>query len=228
MAFSVEFTDEIKKGKFACLDDYMLTHSNDKYKTYSDLCSLSFSNSLSSINSIQSAMSILKESIAELLSKPVSFSQINNISNFICLKIIFSQLDELVHSISESDKNLIFVNEEETRALSRQQTKECTTKTISEHDLFAITTPTFSNNNYKDQCVDFLYYKSKSVDEVRTKDLLSAVQWMKEKKMITLEEREKLKENIIGKNETFIKFVGINNNRNELIRNMRRFLKGFD
>lgn len=46
--------------------------------------------------------------------------------------------------------------------------------------------------------------------------------------MITLEEREKLKENIIGKNETFIKFVGINNNRNELIRNMRRFLKGFD
>lgn len=66
------------------------------------------------------------------------------------------------------------------------------------------------------------------MDEVRTKDLLSAVQEMKEKKMITLEEREKLKENIIGKNEIFIKFVGINNNRNELIRNMRRFLKGFD
>ena len=227
MAFSVEFTDEIKKGKFACLDDYMLTHSNDKYKKYSDLCSLSFSNSLSSINSIQSAMSILKKSIAELLSKPVSFSQINNISNFICLKIIFSQLDELVHSISESDKNLIFVNEEETRSLSRQQTKECTTKTLSEHDLFAITTPTFSNSNNKEQC-DFLYYKSKSVDEVRTKDLLSAVQEMKEKKMIMLEEREKLKENIIGKNEIFIKFVGIDNNRNELIRNMRRFLKGFD
>ena len=205
----------------------MLTHSNDKYKKYSDLCSLSFSNSLSSINSIQSAMSILKKSIAELLSKPVSFSQINNISNFICLKIIFSQLDELVHSISESDKNLIFVNEEETRSLSRQQTKECTTKTLSEHDLFAITTPTFSNSNNKEQC-DFLYYKNRSVEEVRTKVLLSAVQEMKEKKMIMLEEREKLKENIIGKNEIFIKFVGINNNRNELIRNMRRFLKGFD
>ena len=227
MAFSVEFTDEIKKGQFECLDEYMNSHSIEKYKYYTDICSLSFSNSLSSINSIQSAMSSLRAAINELLAKPVSFIQINNISNFICLKIIFSQLSDLIHSISESDKNLIFVNEEETRSFSRQPTKECTNKLLLENDLFSVTTPTFSNKNNNAQC-DFLYYKSKSVDEVSTKDLLSAVQEMKEKKMITTNEREELKENIIGKNLDFLKFVGINNNRNELIRNMRRFLKGFN
>lgn len=54
---------------------------------------------------------------------------------------------------------------------------------------------------------------------------------MKEKKMITVEERDVLKEKIIEKEEIFISVIGVENiikkDKNEIIRNMRRYLKGF-
>ena len=53
MSFSLDFSSPISTGDFQCLDDYMLSHSVNEYKTYSDLCSLS----LSSITSLQTFQS---------------------------------------------------------------------------------------------------------------------------------------------------------------------------
>ena len=54
---------------------------------------------------------------------------------------------------------------------------------------------------------------------------------MKERQLITNEEREILKEKIIGKDEEFISIIGraniIEKNKDEIIRNMRRYLNGF-
>ena len=66
------------------------------------------------------------------------------------------------------------------RSFSRQTTKEYTTKTI-----FEDVTPTFKTFN----------------KDINIKDMLSAVQEMKEKKMITPQERDVLKEKIIEKEE---------------------------
>lgn len=67
--------------------------------------------------------------------------------------------------------------------------------------------------------------------DINIKDMLSAVQEMKEKKMITPQERDVLKEKIIEKEENFMSVIGIENiikkDKNEIIRNMRRYLKGF-
>ena len=50
--------------------------------------------------------------------------------------------------------------------------------------------------------------------------------------MITLEERAILKEKIIEKDEEFLSFLGAESvrekDKNELIRQMRRYLKGFN
>ena len=47
--------------------------------------------------------------------------------------------------------------------------------------------------------------------DINIKDMLSAVQEMKEKKMITPQERDVLKEKIIEKEENFMGVIGIEN-----------------
>lgn len=219
MSFSLDFSSPISTGDFQCLDDYMLSHSIDEYKTYSDLCSLS----LSSITSLQEALNLIKASVTDLLSMPLSFTYLKNISTFISLKIISNQLSEILHTVVSSDKNFLFIDNcdsddtvptfkaKDVRSFSRQTTKEYTTKTLFED----VATPTFKSFN----------------KDINIKDLLSAVQEMKEKKMITVEERDVLKEKIIEKEEIFISVIGVENiikkDKNEIIRNMRRYLKGF-
>jgi hypothetical protein len=65
--------------------------------------------------------------------------------------------------------------------------------------------------------------------DLKPKALLSAVKEMKSKKIITKEEREFLKEKIISKDKHFYSIMNNSNNLNEddIIRNLRRFLKGF-
>lgn len=253
MSFSVTFSDEIKEGMFDCIDDYCLTNDISKYKTYSDLCSLSLSNSLITIDSIQTSFEMIKQSISFLLSQPQSFNRLTNISNFVFLKIVFFQLSELTKLISSSNKGFLFVSEKESVSFSRQETKDFTNKTantLKEKDIIEIATPTFNrmepsaiddhsnlfqykpindvsvNNNKEDSISDSIR------NDVCIKDLLSAVQEMKEKKMITLEERAILKEKIIEKDEKFLSFLGVESvkekDKNELIRQMRRYLKGFN
>ena len=62
MSFSLDFSSPISTGDFQCLDDYMLSHSVNEYKTYSDLCSLS----LSSITSLQTALNLIKTAVTDL------------------------------------------------------------------------------------------------------------------------------------------------------------------
>ena len=218
MSFSLDFSSPISTGDFQCLDDYMLSHSVNEYKTYSDLCSLS----LSSITSLQTALNLIRTAVTDLLSMPQSFTYLKNISTFISLKIISNQLSDILHTVVSSEKKFIFIDEcepddtvptfkaKEIRSFSRQTTKEYTTKTI-----FEDVTPTFKTFN----------------KDINIKDMLSAVQEMKEKKMITPQERDVLKEKIIEKEENFMSVIGIENiikkDKNEIIRNMRRYLKGF-
>ena len=257
MSFSVTFSNKIKEGTFDCIDDYSLTTDISKYKTYSDLCSLCFSNSLFTIDSIQSSIDKIKLAISCLLSQPQSFNRLTNISNFVFLKIVFSQLSDLTKIISTSNKGFLFISEKESVSFSRQDTKDLTNKTSStlkEKDISEIATPTF--NRIKPSSIDdssnlFQYKLISDVNKVSVnnnikedslsdsikndvciKDLLSAVQELKEKKMITLEERAILKEKIIEKDEEFLSFLGAESvrekDKNELIRQMRRYLKGFN
>ena len=155
MSFSVTFSDKIKEGTFDCIDDYSLTTDISKYKTYSDLCSLCFSNSLFTIDSIQSSIDKIKLAISCLLSQPQSFNRLTNISNFVFLKIVFSQLSDLTKIISTSNKGFLFISEKERVSFSRQDTKEKTNKTSStlkEKEISEIATPTF--NRIKPSSID--------------------------------------------------------------------------
>ena len=67
-----------------------------------------------------------------------------------------------------------------------------------------------------------------SNSELCIKDMLSAVQEMKEKMMITLEERNILKEKIIERDEDFLIYLEGIQDKNELIRKMRIFLKSIN
>lgn len=237
MSFSIDFSTKINEGVFECLDEYKLSHSISKFKTYSDLCSLSFTNSLITVDSIQEAINIIKKAINYLLEKPQSFVQLNNISNFIFIKIIFSQLNDVIKTISHCNKNYILINEKENdfSNFSRQETKENTQKT---KEIIEIATPTFKNTNFDlytsnnsetESEKEFILDTSKN--DIGIKDLLSGVQEMKERQLITNEEREILKEKIIEKDEEFISIIGraniIEKNKDEIIRNMRRYLNGF-
>ena len=103
MSFSLDFSSPISTGDFQCLDDYMLSHSVNEYKTYSDLCSLS----LSSITSLQTALNLIKTAVTDLLSMPQSFTYLKNISTFISLKIISNQLSDILHTVVSSEKKFI-------------------------------------------------------------------------------------------------------------------------
>ena len=107
MSFSLDFSSPISTGDFQCLDDYMLSHSVNEYKTYSDLCSLS----LSSITSLQTALNLIKTAVTDLLSMPQSFTYLKNISTFISLKIISNQLSDILHTVVSSEKKFIFIDE---------------------------------------------------------------------------------------------------------------------
>ena len=65
--------------------------------------------------------------------------------------------------------------------------------------------------------------------QLKPKALLSAVKEMKNKEIITKEEREFLKEKIITKDEHFYTIMNNSDNlsQEDIIRNLRRFLKGF-
>lgn len=65
--------------------------------------------------------------------------------------------------------------------------------------------------------------------QLKPKALLSAVKEMKSKEIITKEEREFLKEKIITKDEHFYTIMNNSDNlsQEDIIRNLRRFLKGF-
>ena len=110
MSFSLDFSSPISTGDFQCLDDYMLSHSVNEYKTYSDLCSLS----LSSITSLQTALNLIKTAVTDLLSMPQSFTYLKNISTFISLKIISNQLSDILHTAVSAEKKFIFIDECET------------------------------------------------------------------------------------------------------------------
>lgn len=236
MSFSIDFSTKISEGVFECLDEYKLSHSISKFKTYSDLCSLSFTNSLITVDSIQGAINIIKKATNFLLEKPHSFIQLNNISNFIFIKIIFSQLNEIIKTISNSN-NYMLINEKENdfSSFSRQETKENTQKT---KEIIEIATPTFKkakldidNSESESEISEKEFILNTSKNDIGIKDMLSAVQEMKERQLITNEEREILKEKIIGKDEEFISIIGraniIEKNKDEIIRNMRRYLNGF-
>ena len=118
MSFSLDFSSPISTGDFHCLDDYMLSHSVNEYKTYSDLCSLS----LSSITSLQTALNLIKTAVTDLLSMPQSFTYLKNISTFISLKIISNQLSDILHTVVSSEKKFIFmqrrtINEKESNSI---------------------------------------------------------------------------------------------------------------
>ena len=159
MSFSLDFSSPISTGDFQCLDDYMLSHSVNEYKTYSDLCSVS----LSSITSLQAALNLIKASVTDLLSMPLSFTYLKNISTFISLKIISNQLSEILHTVISSDKNFLFIDKydsddtvptfksKDIRSFSRQTTKEYTTKTLFED----VATPTFKSFNKDINIKDF-------------------------------------------------------------------------
>ena len=237
MSFSIDFSTKISEGVFECLDEYKLSHSISRFKTYSDLCSLSFTNSLITVDSIQGAINIIKKATNFLLEKPQSFIQLNNISNFIFIKIIFSQLNEIIKTISNCNKNYMFINERENdfSSFSRQETKENTQKT---KEIIEIATPTFKkakldidNSDSESEISEKEFILDTSKNDIGIKDMLSAVQEMKERQLITNEEREILKEKIIEKDEEFISIIGRANirekNKDEIIRNMRRYLNGF-
>lgn len=241
MSFSVLFSSIIKEGDFECIDNYCLNNDISKYKIYSDLCSISLSDSFVTVQAIQTSIDLIKDLVSRLISQTDNYNELRSIANFILIKIIFSQLSEIVNKITQSKKGY-----NDTVSFSRQETKDMTNKTVGtvKEKEIILGTPTF---NRMEATVDELMIKmfdlkeeiiaeeTKNVNksyhsnsELCIKDMLSAVQEMKEKMMITLEERNILKEKIIERDEDFLIYLEGIQDKNELIRKMRIFLKSIN
>ena len=243
MSFSVLFSSIIKEGDFECIDNYCLNNDISKYKTYSDLCSISLSDSFITVQAIQTSIDLIKDLVSRLMSQTENDNELRSIANFIFIKIIFSQLNEVVNKIAQSKKGY-----NETVSFSRQETKDMTNKTVGteKEKEIILGTPTFNRMeatvdenesmikmfDLKDEIIaeetKTLNKSYHSNSELCIKDMLSAVQEMKEKMMITLEERDILKEKIIERDEDFLSYLEGIQDKNELIRKMRIFLKSIN
>lgn len=243
MSFSVLFSSIIKEGDFECIDNYCLNNDISKYKTYSDLCSISLSDSFITVQAIQTSIDLIKDLVSRLMSQTENDNELRSIANFIFIKIIFSQLNEVVNKIAQSKKGY-----NETVSFSRQETKDMTNKTVGteKEKEIILGTPTFNRMeatvdenesmiktfDLKDEIIaeetKTLNKSYHSNSELCIKDMLSAVQEMKEKMMITLEERDILKEKIIERDEDFLNYLEGIQDKNELIRKMRIFLKSIN
>ncbi len=125
MSFSVLFSSIIKEGDFECIDNYCLNNDISKYKTYSDLCSISLSDSFVTVQAIQTSIDLIKDLVSRLISQTDNYNELRSIANFILIKIIFSQLSEIVNKITQSKKGY-----NDTVSFSRQETKDMTNKTV--------------------------------------------------------------------------------------------------
>ena len=204
------FSSIIKEGDFECIDNYCLNNVISKYKTYSDLCSISLSDSFVTVQAIQTSIDLIKDLVSRLISQTDNYNELRSIANFILIKIIFSQLSEIVNKITQSKKGC-----NDTVSFSRQETKDMTNKTVGtvKEKEIILGTPTFNRMEATvdesmikmfDLKEEIIAEETKNVNksyhsnsELCIKDMLSAVQEMKEKMMITLEERNILKEKII-------------------------------
>ena len=169
------------------------------------------------------------------------------------LLILVNQLNEIqnkVNSISLELKKKVTLDETDfsVSTLETQTTTECN----SSYDLKDAKTPTFNftiqNNNENFLSLEKNYFSLETSmnsiqnendnmnnstflyrSNIKTKVLLSAVKEMKEKEIITKKEREFLKEKIITKDKQFYTIMNnsSNSNQDEVIRNLRRFLKRF-
>ena len=236
MSFSVLFSSIIKEGDFECIDNYCLNNDISKYKTYSDLCSISLSDSFITVQAIQTSIDLIKDLVSRLMSQTENDNELRSIANFIFIKIIFSQLSEVVNKIAQSKKGY-----NETVSFSRQETKDMTNKTVGteKEKEIILGTPTF---NRMEATVDenesmikmfdlkdeIIAEETKTLNKLCIKDMLSAVQEMKEKMMITLEERDILKKKIIERDEDFLSYLEGIQDKNKLIRKMRIFLKSIN
>ena len=145
-------------------------------------------------------------------------------------------MSEVVNKIAQSKKGY-----NETVSFSRQETKDMTNKTVGteKEKEIILGTPTF---NRMEATVDenesmikmfdlkdeIIAEETKTLNKLCIKDMLSAVQEMKEKMMITLEERDILKKKIIERDEDFLSYLEGIQDKNELIRKMRIFLKSIN
>ena len=235
------FSSIIKEGDFECIDNYCLNNDISKYKTYSDLCSISLSDSFVTVQAIQTSIDLIKDLVSRLISQTDNSNELISIANFILIKIIFSQLSEIVNKITQSKKGC-----NDTVSFSRQETKDMTNKTVGtvKEKEIILGTPTFNRMEATvdesmikmfDLKEEIIAEETKNVNksyhsnsELCIKDMLSAVQEMKEKMMITLEERNILKEKIIERDEDFLIYLEGIQDKNELIRKMRIFLKSIN
>ena len=235
------FSSIIKEGDFECIDNYCLNNDISKYKTYSDLCSISLSDSFVTVQAIQTSIDLIKDLVSRLISQTDNSNELISIANFILIKIIFSQLSEIVNKITQSKKGC-----NDTVSFSRQETKDMTNKTVGtvKEKEIILGTPTFNRMEATvdesmikmfDLKEEIIAEETKKVNksyhsnsELCIKDMLSAVQEMKEKMMITLEERDILKEKIIERDEDFLIYLEGIQDKNELIRKMRIFLKSIN
>ena len=119
------FSSIIKEGDFECIDNYCLNNDISKYKTYSDLCSISLSDSFVTVQAIQTSIDLIKDLVSRLISQTDNYNELRSIANFILIKIIFSQLSEIVNKITQSKKGY-----NDTVSFSRQETKDMTNKTV--------------------------------------------------------------------------------------------------
>lgn len=226
-------------------------------KSYKYFSFFSFQQALTHINSVFDKMlsfiSKINSKKHNHNTKNKLSKEFNLMINPSSLLILINQLNVIqkkVNSISLELKKKVTLDETDfsVSTLETQTGTECN----SSYDLKDAKTPTFSftiqNNNDNFLSLEKNYFSLETSmnsiqnendninnstifcrSNIKTKVLLSAVKEMNEKEIITKKERKFLKEKIITKDKHF--YTVMNNssnlNQNEIIRNLRRFLKGF-
>ena len=180
--------------------------------------------------------------------KSKTFNLITSSSMCILLNKI-NEIQNKLNSLS-SQMRTFTCQDDSDFSLSTLET-QTGTECNSSFDFKDTQTPTFTFSNQKENKTFLLLNKnefslensiiSNSIQDghkvcnvkkttLKPKALLSAVKEMKTKEIITKEEREFLKEKIITKDKEF--YMTMNNstnlNQDDIIRNLRRFLKGFN
>ena len=106
-----------------------------------NLCSISLSDSFVTVQAIQTSIDLIKDLVSRLISQTDNYNELRSIANFILIKIIFSQLSEIVNKITQSKKGC-----NDTVSFSRQETKDMTNKTVGtvKEKEIILGTPTFN------------------------------------------------------------------------------------